>query len=58
MAKEMMYADAIAAAIIEEMQRDPNVVFYGQNRAMTERDPMLSKFGKERVRIAPISETA
>jgi acetoin:2,6-dichlorophenolindophenol oxidoreductase subunit beta len=58
MAREMMYGDAIAAAIIEEMQRDPNVVFYGQNMAMTERDPMLRKFGKERVRIAPISETA
>ena len=58
MAREMMYGDAIAAAIIEEMQRDANVVFYGQNMAMTERDPMLKKFGKERVRIAPISETA
>ena len=58
MAREMMYGDAIAAAIIEEMQRDPNVVFYGQNMAMTERDPMLKRFGKERVRIAPISETA
>ena len=58
MAREMMYGDAIAAAIIEEMQRDPNVVFYGQNMAMTERDPMLKRFGKERVRISPISETA
>jgi pyruvate dehydrogenase E1 component beta subunit len=58
MAREMMYADAIAAAIMEEMQRDPNVVFYGQNMAMTERDPMLKKFGSQRVRIAPISETA
>jgi acetoin:2,6-dichlorophenolindophenol oxidoreductase subunit beta len=58
MAREMMYGDAIAAAIIEEMQRDPNVVFYGQNMAMTERDPMLKRFGRERVRIAPISETA
>src|SRR5215469_15672209 len=58
MAREMMYGDAIAAAIIEEMQLDPNVVFYGQNMAMTERDPMLKRFGKERVRIAPISETA
>jgi pyruvate/2-oxoglutarate/acetoin dehydrogenase E1 component len=58
MAREMMYADAIAAAIIEEMQRDPSVIFYGQNMAMTERDPMLKKFGKDRVRIAPISETA
>ena len=58
MAREMMYGDAIAAAIIEEMQRDPNVVFYGQNMAMTERDPMLKRFGSQRVRIAPISETA
>jgi acetoin:2,6-dichlorophenolindophenol oxidoreductase subunit beta len=58
MAREMMYGDAIAAAIIEEMQRDPNVVLYGQNMAMTERDPMLKKFGKDRVRLAPISETA
>jgi len=58
MAREMMYGDAIAAAIVGEMQRDPNVIFYGQNMAMTERDPMLKKFGKKRVRIAPISETA
>jgi pyruvate/2-oxoglutarate/acetoin dehydrogenase E1 component len=58
MAREMMYADAIAAAISEEMQLDPNVIFYGQNMGMTERDPMLKKFGKNRVRIAPISETA
>jgi pyruvate dehydrogenase E1 component beta subunit len=58
MAREMMYGDAIAAAIAEEMQRDSNVVLYGQNLAMTERDPMLKKFGKDRVRIAPISETA
>ncbi|MBZ5681916.1 MAG: alpha-ketoacid dehydrogenase subunit beta [Acidobacteriia bacterium] len=58
MAREMMYGDAIAAAIIEEMQRDPNVIFYGQNMGMTERDPMLKKFGRERVRLAPISETA
>ena len=41
MGKEMMYGEAIATAIIEEMQRDPNVVFYGQNMGMTERDPML-----------------
>jgi pyruvate/2-oxoglutarate/acetoin dehydrogenase E1 component len=58
MAREMMYAEAIAAAITEEMQRDPDVIFYGQNMAMTERDPMLKKFGKNRVRITPISETA
>ena len=58
MAREMVYGEAIATAMIEEMQRDSSVVLYGQNLAMTERDPMLRKFGKQRVRIAPISETA
>jgi pyruvate dehydrogenase E1 component beta subunit len=58
MAREMMYAEAIATAIVEEMQRDSNVIFYGQNLGMTERDPMLKMFGKNRVRITPISETA
>jgi pyruvate/2-oxoglutarate/acetoin dehydrogenase E1 component len=58
MAREMMYGEAIGAAMTEEMQRDPSVVLYGQNLAMTGRDPMLRKFGKKRVRISPISETA
>jgi acetoin:2,6-dichlorophenolindophenol oxidoreductase subunit beta len=58
MAQEMMYGEAIATAIIEEMQRDPSVIFYGQNMGMTERDPMLKMFGKDRIRITPISETA
>src|ERR1700758_4783121 len=58
MPREMMYGEAMAVAIAEEMERDGDVVFYGQNMAMTERDPMLKKFGAARVRIAPISETA
>lgn len=58
MAREMMYGEAIGTAMTEEMQRDESAVLYGQNLAMTERDPMLRKFGKMRVRIAPISETA
>ncbi|MFY9907224.1 MAG: transketolase C-terminal domain-containing protein [Terriglobales bacterium] len=58
MSKEMMYGEAMAVAIMEEMQRDADVVFYGQNMAMTERDSMLKMFGKNRVRLAPISETA
>ncbi len=49
MAKEMMYGEAIATAIIEEMQRDPNVIFYGQNMGMTKRDPMLKMFGKAEI---------
>ncbi len=58
MAREMMFGEAIATAIMEEMQRDSNVVFYGQNMAMTERDPYVKKFGHDRVRLTPISETA
>ena len=58
MPREMMYGEAMSTAIAEEMQRDGNVIFYGQNMAMTERDPMLKKFGPRRVRLAPISETA
>ena len=58
MPREMMFAEGIAVAITEEMQRDANVVFYGQNMAMTDRDPFVRKFGKDRVRITPISETA
>ena len=51
MPEEMMYGEAMAIAIIEEMQRDADVVFYGQNMAMTERDSMLKMFGKNRVRL-------
>jgi pyruvate/2-oxoglutarate/acetoin dehydrogenase E1 component len=58
MPREMMYGEAIATAIIEEMDRDADVVFYGQNLGMNERDPMLKRFGRNRVRITPISETA
>ncbi len=58
MAREMMYGEAIGTAIAEEMARDSSVVLFGQNLGMTDRDPMLRKFGKKRVRIAPISETA
>ena len=58
MPREMMYAQAMATAITEEMTRDSDVIFYGQNLGMTDRDPLVRKFGKSRVRITPISETA
>ena len=58
MPSEMMYAQAMATAITEEMARDSSVIFYGQNLGMTDRDPLVRKFGKSRVRITPISETA
>jgi pyruvate/2-oxoglutarate/acetoin dehydrogenase E1 component len=58
MPREMMYAEAMATAITEEMTRDSDVIFYGQNLGMTDRDPLVRRFGKNRVRITPISETA
>jgi pyruvate dehydrogenase E1 component beta subunit len=58
MAKEMTYAEAIAAAIEEEMARDASVILLGQNLGMTDQDPLVKKFGKNRVRLTPISETA
>jgi pyruvate/2-oxoglutarate/acetoin dehydrogenase E1 component len=39
MPREMMYGEAMATAIMEEMKRDPNVIFYGQNMATTESEP-------------------
>ncbi len=58
MAREVAYAEAIGEAIAEEMERDPDVIYYGQNMAMTEKDPLLKAFGRNRVRITPVSETA
>jgi pyruvate dehydrogenase E1 component beta subunit len=54
----MIFAEAINTAIVEEMQRDPDVIFYGQNMGMTDVDPMVKMFGRNRVRLTPISETA
>jgi pyruvate/2-oxoglutarate/acetoin dehydrogenase E1 component len=58
MPQEMMYIQAIAAAIAEEMQRDDSVILMGQNLGMTDHDPLVKSFGKSRVRLTPISETA
>jgi pyruvate/2-oxoglutarate/acetoin dehydrogenase E1 component len=58
MPQQMIYAQAMGEAITEEMERDKNVILLGQNLGMTERDPLVQKFGKNRVRVTPISETA
>jgi len=58
MPREVTYIEAINEAITEEMQRDESVVFYGQNMALTDEDPMVQAFGRQRVRVTPISETA
>ena len=58
MTSELSFGEAIHSAIVEEMQRDSDVIFYGQNMGLTEDDPMVQMFGGERIRFTPISETA
>jgi pyruvate dehydrogenase E1 component beta subunit len=58
MSHELPYIAAIEEAIHLEMERDPNVLYFGQNIATTENDPFLTAFGPDRVRVTPISETA
>ncbi len=55
---ELPYIVAIEEAIREEMERDPSVLYFGQNIATHENDPFLKQFGADRVRVTPISETA
>ena len=58
MARELPYIAAINEAIHLEMERDDSVLFFGQNMANTENEPFVDAFGKDRVRVTPISETA
>jgi acetoin:2,6-dichlorophenolindophenol oxidoreductase subunit beta len=58
MARELPYIVAINEAIHVEMERDDSVLFFGQNMANTENEPFVDAFGKDRVRVTPISETA
>jgi pyruvate/2-oxoglutarate/acetoin dehydrogenase E1 component len=58
MARELPYIGAINEAIQLEMQRDEDVLYFGQNIATTKDDPFLQAFGADRVRVTPISETA
>ena len=58
MAHELPYIAAIDEAIRLEMERDETVLYFGQNMATTENEPFVDAFGKDRVRVTPISETA
>ncbi len=58
MAHELPYIAAINEAIMLEMERDETVLYFGQNMATTENEPYVDAFGKDRVRVTPISETA
>jgi pyruvate/2-oxoglutarate/acetoin dehydrogenase E1 component len=58
MAHVLPYIAAIDEAIRLEMERDETVLYFGQNMATTENEPYVDAFGKDRVRVTPISETA
>ena len=58
MAHELPFIAAINEAIMLEMERDDTVLYFGQNMATTENEPYVDAFGKDRVRVTPISETA
>ena len=58
MAHELPYIAAIVEAIRLEMERDETVLYFGQNMATTENEPFVDAFGRDRVRVTPISETA
>jgi acetoin:2,6-dichlorophenolindophenol oxidoreductase subunit beta len=58
MARELPYIVAINEAIHLEMERDETVLYFGQNMATTENEPFVDAFGRDRVRVTPISETA
>src|SRR5882757_3398048 len=58
MAHELPYIAAIGEAIHLEMERDESVLYFGQNMATTENEPYVDAFGRDRVRVTPISETA
>ena len=58
MARELPYIVAVQEALRLEMERDPTVLFYGQDVAPSDDDPLVQAFGRDRVRVSPISETA
>lgn len=60
---ELTYRDAVAAGIAQEMERDEDVVFLGEDIAgaggvFKATVGLLDKFGPERVRDTPIAEQA
>jgi pyruvate/2-oxoglutarate/acetoin dehydrogenase E1 component len=60
---ELTYRAAVARAITQEMERDPNVVFLGEDVAgaggvFKATVGLLERFGPDRVRDTPISEQA
>ena len=60
---ELLFTQAIARTIAEEMRKDPNIFIMGEDIAMIggvygATKGLLDEFGPERVRNTPISEAA
>src|ERR1700749_2245817 len=58
MSHELPYIAAIMEAINLEMARDETVLYYGQDVAPNEDHDLVKAFGRDRIRVSPISETA
>lgn len=61
--KEITYKDAVKEAMVEEMRRDEDIIFLGEDigiygGAFGVSVGMIEEFGEERVRDTPISEAA
>src|SRR3984893_6279247 len=55
---QLPFIAAIDAGIHQEMRRDPNVLYFGQNMATTENHAFVAAYGHDRVRVTPIAEAA
>jgi pyruvate dehydrogenase E1 component beta subunit len=58
MSHEIPYIAAIMEAISLEMGRDESVLYYGQDVAPNDDHDLVKAFGRDRIRVSPISETA
>jgi pyruvate/2-oxoglutarate/acetoin dehydrogenase E1 component len=61
MTRVITYAEAVNEALRAEMRRDPRVILFGENVSSSWRPAtkgLKELFGRERVRDAPITETA
>ncbi len=61
--RELTYAQALREALSEEMTRDPNIILMGEDIAhyggvFRVTEGLLAKFGPQRVKDTPISESA
>jgi acetoin:2,6-dichlorophenolindophenol oxidoreductase subunit beta len=58
MSHELPYIAAIMEGLAEEMARDSKVIYYGQDVAPNDDHELVQAFGRDRIRVSPISETA